>query len=239
MKNTNTTKTTVLCKTLIYNADFTTKFVGKSTVGEEVFKQWTTSLKHLNQVAFDYYVSVVNNVNNEELQKPFEDVVYKVLREEVFALIGKVPNCTEELTSSINAKKLFIDVVSACVKRDGKNEVEKLVKARAEKQAINKEYRQNCFNSDGYPLTGLTEDYVKSYTDKLAKAQAKIEKLLEVKGNSIYADIKAKDNAFIKAFEIAICKEVKRLNTLTVAEVKAEKQAKDKARQTNRAKTNK
>ena len=233
---TKTTKTTTtLAKALIYNAGFTTKFINKTQIGDEVFKQWKEVCNDLCKAGYNYYVALDTYINDEEKHKEFKNEVCKVFREKMLVLVGKIPSCDNEtITSNINTEKLFLNIVVASVKKNAKNEVKKLVDLRQKRSALNTEYKKNCFTSDGIPKAGLQESYVKSFTDKLKDFDDKIAKMLEVSGNSTFED--KENKGFAKAFEIDLRKEVKRLSQLTAKEVKEEKAKVKQERDKNRKK---
>lgn len=243
----NTTNTTILCKTLLHNAKFTTKFVNKSTIGEENFKKWDSACNELRLKAFEYYKGLAL-ANNEEVVT-LEKEVYTSLKN-VLALVGEVPTKDEKATSKIPCNSLvfdgevckgtlFNDVIAIAVNRVAKIEKQKLLDLRQDKKTIAKKYKEDCFNDNGTPKNGVNAELFASYQAQIDEKQAQIEKLLDIANNSIYGTTIAKKGKFLKEFEISLRKVVTQRHNFTVEEVKAEKEALKKTRKTNRAKTNK
>lgn len=233
--NTNTIKTTTLCKQLLNNALYTTKehYIGKS-IGENIYKEWQKALADLKTNSFQYYEALANERENLEV---FEKSVYTSIKN-LLTLVGTVP-CKEDKTvsSKINSAILFQDAINLSVKLDSKVEISKLVSARENLRLAKKEYRDNCLTDNGFVKQGLNQNYIDSFTSTIEKCQAEINKLLQVKGNSVFGTSEVKLSTFAKKFEIQLRKAMLKQYNFTVAEVKAKKQAQKQERKANRSKT--
>lgn len=236
-------KTTTLCKKLLINAKYTdsTHFVNKTSVGEEVFSNWQKALKNLSHCGFEYYKGLEDLADDTDKISILEKEVYSALKE-VLSLVGKVPTADGKAESKINSSILFVDVLRCAVKDDGRQEVKALVKAREDKANAMKEYRKNCLTDDGIVKNGLTQAYIDQHSKAITDAQSRIEKLLSVANNSVYATTENKLSAFAKKFEIALRKQITKQYNWSSAEVKAEEKALKDKRKSNRsgkAKSNK
>lgn len=233
--NTNKAKTTTLCKNLLINAEYTTndRFIGKS-IGESIFKSWIEALTDLKKTAFQYYEAVATERAEADIEV-FEKTVYSALKN-VLSLVGEIPTKENaEVTSKINSSILFIDAVNLAVKLDSKVEVKKLVTAREQLRLAKKEYRENCLTENGIVKSGLKAEYIATFDNAIKTAQAEVDKLLTVKGNSVYGTSEVKISTFAKKFEIQLRKQMLKQYNFTVAEVKEQKQKQKQTRKANRS----
>lgn len=243
----NTTKTTVLCKALINNAKFTTKFVNKTTLGEQGFKTWENACNDLRLKAFEYYKGLALATSDEIIA--LEKDVYSALKV-VLGLVGEIPTKDEKTTSKIPCNSLvfdgdvckgtlFNDIIAIAVNRFAKIEKQKLLDLRQDKKTIMKKYKETCFNENGTPKNGIKQEVFASYQAQIDEKQTKIEKMLDVANNSIYGTTIAKKGKFIKEFEISLRKVVLARHNFTVEQVKQEKAQTKATRKSNRTKTDK
>lgn len=233
-------KTTQICKKLLLNAKYTDSahFVNKTSVGEETFAKWQKALKTLCHNGFEYYKGLEDFAEDNDKISALEKDVYSALKD-VLAIVGKIPTADGKAESKVNSAILFVDVLRCAVKDDGKKEVKSLVKAREDKASAMKEYRKNCLTDDGIVKNGLQQSYIDKHTKAIKDAQSRIEKLLSVANNSVYATLENKPSAFAKKFEIALRKQMLKQYNWTVAEVKAEEKSIADKRKSNRGKANK
>lgn len=242
-----TVKTTVLCKALLNNAKFTTKFVNKSVIGEEGFKVWENACNDLRLKAFEYYKGLALATSEEVVT--LEKEVYTSLKN-VLSLVGEVPTVDEKTTSKIPCNSLvfdgeickgtlFADIVAIAVNRVAKIEKQKLIDLRQDKKTIAKKYKETCFNENGTPKNGVAQETFASFQAQIDEKQAQIDKLLNIANNSVYGTSIAKKGKFLKEFEISLRKVVTQRHNFTVEEVKKEKEEVKKARKSNRKKTDK
>ena len=232
---TNKIKTTTLCKNLLINAEYTTndRFIGKS-IGEAIFKNWLEALKDIKQTAFQYYEAIATERAEADLQV-FEKSVYTAIKN-LLSLVGDIPTRENaEVTSRINSAVLFIDAVNLAVKLDSKVEVKKLVNAREQLRIAKKEYRANCLNDNGIVKSGLNAEYIATFENAIKTAQSEVEKLLSVKGNSVFGTSEVKLSTFAKKFEVQLRKQMLKQYNFSVAEVKEQKQKQKQTRKANRS----
>lgn len=230
-------KVTTLGKNLLLNAQYTDKshFIGKS-IGEKTFAEWQKALKDLKHNAFEYYEALAEERENIA---DFEKSVYTSIKA-LLSIVGEVPTKEDEtVTSKINSSVLFFDSVKLAVKEDSKVEVNKLVKAREALRQAKMEYRKNCLTEDGIVKNGLTEAYITKYAEAIKTATAEVEKLLKVKGNSVFGTEEVKLGTFAKKFEICLRKAMLKQYHWTVKEVKQTEQKQKQTRKANRNKADK
>jgi hypothetical protein len=243
MKNNTTatapaTKVTALCINLLYNAKFTTKFINKTAIGEEAYKEWKTAVLTLRNVAYDYYKALPTAT--EEEAKTAENKVFEALRT-IIHFVGTVPTADKKGTVKIpaNAKTdsgtLFLDVVAKAVNTSAKIEVKAIQEARNNLQLARKAYKENCLTAKGIVKSGLTKEYIKQYTDSIEEHENTIAKLLEKANNSVYGTAPAKDARFLKDFEICFRKVLTERYNFTSEEAKADKKKTAEARKANRS----
>lgn len=238
---TNKTKVTTLCKNLLINAEYTTndRFIGKS-IGESIFKNWLEALKDLKAASYQYYEAVATERAETDIEV-FEKSVYTALKN-LLSLVGEIPTKENaEVTSKINSAILFMDAVNLAVKLDSKVEIKKLVTARENLRIAKKEYRDNCLTENGVVKSGLNQAYIDNFDNAIKAAQTEVDKLLTVKGNSVFGTSEVKLSTFAKKFEIQLRKQMLKQYNFTVAEVKEQKTKQKQTRKANRskAKTNK
>lgn len=232
MKNTSTTfNPSTLCKALLNNAQFTTAshFIGKS-IGENIYSDWKKAITELKHNSFNYYVALADEVPEIE---EYKNKVYTSIKN-LLALVGEIPTSDGKSKSKINSSVLFADSVALAVKIDSKVEVTSVINARQALRTAKTEYKNNCLTKDGKPKKGLTEEYVKGFTDTIDKAQKKLDDLLAVANYSVYGTKEQSFATFAKKFEIQLRKAMLKQYNFTAKEAKAEKDKLNQTRKENR-----
>ena len=236
MKTENKTiKTTAIFRNLRTNAGYTNRFINKTAIGEQAFRDWSTAVDTVRTTAFEHYKALAGDTTATDTEK----AVYTALKT-VLSLVGDIPTADGKECAKIpcnadtDGGTLFLDIMAIAVNRQAKVEKTALVNARTNLRNARNEYRKNCLTENGMVKAGLQAGYIKAFTDAIDKHTAEIERLLNIANNSVHGTEIAKKGKFAKDFEIVLKKVVLSRYNFTAEQVKAEREQVKAKRNANR-----